>query len=211
MSDLKSYYEELKNKYKVLNLMNEHKKVIFILESPHVDELKNNAPVAGLSGKAMTKTLFKDEKTALGIKIKAEPENKIGIMNICNIPMQRAAYVEEEVVKKYGTINLEKNSHFFDAIEKIRTATKAKYKNEEQNTLQEYIMQDFREEMEKLKDRELLIIPCGKTAEKFFEIADVSSDKWEVFDSVPHPSFGNWSKKKYEDKIKEMKEKIKQK
>lgn len=211
MTYIKSGYEELKEKYKVYNLVNKYKKVVFILESPHVDELKNNAPVAGLSGKAMTKTLFKDEATAIGIKLKGEPENKVGIMNICNIPMQRAAYVEEEIVKKYGTINLEKQSDFFASIEKIRTATKAKYKNENQNELQKYIMQDFREEMEKLKDRELLIIPCGKTAEKFFEIANVSSDKWEVLNGVPHPSFGNWSKKKYEEKIKEMKEKIKEK
>lgn len=210
MSDLKSYYEELKNKYKVLNLMNEHKKVVFILESPHVDELKNNAPVAGLSGKAMTKTLFKDEKTALGIKIKAEPENKIGIMNICNIPMQRAAYKQDKVVEKYGSIDEGKYEEMFDAIEKIRTATKEKYKNENQNILQRHIMQDFREEMQKLKERELLIIPCGKTAEKFFEIANVYSDKWEVLKGIAHPSFNQWSRISNAEKITEMKEKIKE-
>lgn len=208
MNKLQVYYEELKDKYKVFNLMNEEKKVVFILESPHVDELRNEAPVAGLSGKSMTKTLFQGQTTALGIKIKAEPENKIGIMNICNIPMQRLAYSKDKVVEKYGDIDLEKYADFFDAIEKIRTSTKSKYKSEEQNELQEYIMQDFREEMQKLKERKLLIIPCGKTAEKFFEIANVSSENWEVMNGISHPSFNQWSRKTNAEKIKEMKNKI---
>ena len=191
MNLLQNQYEELKDKYKIFNLMNKYKKIVFVLESPHVDELKNNAPVAGLSGKAMTKVLFEENATALGIKLKGMPENKVGIINICNIPMQRTAYKDEEVVKKYGEMNIEEDDSFFEAIEKIRTSPRAKYKEEIKNDLQKLILEDFEVEMERWKEQELIIIPCGKTAEKFYELAKVKSEKWTVLEGIPHPSFGN--------------------
>lgn len=199
-------YEELKKKYKVEHLLNDNKEIIFILESPHIDELLNQAPVSGLSGKAMSKVIFGDEeKTPLGIKTKKEPTSKIGIMNICCIPMQRIAYSNPEVTKMYGAFDDEKYSDFFEIIEKLRTGTKEKYKDTLRNDMQEVILTDFKNELKHIKNKELVIIPCGKTAEVFFEIAGVKSEKWTIMSGVPHPSFGNWHKSKYSEKIKEVK------
>lgn len=205
-------YNELKENYKVNHLLNDNKEIMFVLESPHIDELLNQAPVSGLSGKAMSKVLFGDEeKTPLGIKLKKEMSSKIGIMNICSIPMQRAAYINQEVEKMYGKFDTEKYQTFFDVLEKLRTSTKLNYKEAVKNELQDIILNDFREELNKLKDKKLIIIPCGKTAETFFEAANVKNENWTIVKGVPHPSFGNWHKSKYSEKIKEVKDAIKYK
>ena len=155
----------------------------------------------------MSKVIFGDEeKTPIGIKTKKEPTSKIGIMNICSIPMQRAAYVNEDVEKMYGSFDVETYNSFFDIVEKLRTGTKEKYKDSLRNDMQDVILADFKNELNKLKDKELVIIPCGKTAEVFFGIAGVKSDKWTVMQGVAHPSFGNWYKEKYKISVEKIKE-----
>lgn len=107
-------YKELKKKYKVKHLLNDYKEFLFILESPHIDELLNEAPVSGSSGKTMSKVLFGDEvKIPIGIKLKKEPNSNIGIMNICSIPMQRLAYTNKKVIHMYGDLDIEKYTDFF--------------------------------------------------------------------------------------------------
>jgi len=209
---MKKLYNELKGMYKVKHLIKENTEKIFVLESPHIDELINGAPVSGLSGKAMSKVIYNGEKTeALGIILKREFEanvedsGKNGVMNICPIPMQRAAYLNEEVTKLYGKFNAEKYSEFFDILEKLRTGTRLTYRDEKRNELQAIILEDFKAELDKFKDRNITVIPCGKTAETFVEAANIENAKWELLKGVPHPSFGNWSKKKYSDKISDLK------
>jgi len=209
---MKNLYNELKEMYKVRHLIKENTERVFVLESPHIDELINGAPVSGLSGKAMSKLIYNGEKTeALGIILKREFEEnkegsgKNGVMNICPIPMQRAAYLNEEVTKLYGKFNAEKYSEFFDILEKLRTGTRLTYRDEKRNELQAIILEDFKAELDKFKDRNITVIPCGKTAETFVEAANIENAKWELLKGVPHPSFGNWSKKKYSDKISDLK------
>lgn len=198
-------YEELKKVYKVNHLLNEHKKYIFILESPHIDELLNLAPVAGLSGKAMSKVLFGEgEKVPLGIKIKSDSFSEIGIMNICPIPMQAAAYSNDKVTQKYGEFKGDPYKSFFNVFEKLRTNTKASYKNLIKNELQAHILDDFKKELEKMSESRLVLIPCGKTAGVFLDVLDIQNPKWQILLDVPHPSYGNWHKEKYSAKIAEM-------
>lgn len=212
---MKKQYNELKEAYKVKHLIKENTEKVFVLESPHIDELLNGAPVSGLSGKAMSKVIYNGEKTeALGIILKREFEanvegsGKHGVMNICPIPMQRAAYLNKDVTKIYGEFNVEKYSEFFDILEKLRTGTRLTYRDKKRNELQAIILEDFKAELDKLKDRNITVIPCGKTAETFVEAANIENGKWELLKGVPHPSFGNWFKNKYFDKINEMKSRL---
>ncbi len=50
-------YKKLKN-YFVNDLLHVENNVIFVLESPHIQEVKNGYPVAGKSGNDMSKVLF---------------------------------------------------------------------------------------------------------------------------------------------------------
>lgn len=207
--ELVCMYDQLKSLYKVKNIIDEKRKVIFVLESPHIDELLHEVPVAGSSGKAMNKVLF-GRQEAMGIQLKKEKETKkdfslgnIGVMNVCSIPMQRSAYSNVNVINKYGEDTRDFES-FFDVIEKIRTNTKSIYKSESKNILQHLIINDFIIELEKMRQKNAFFIPCGKTAETFFKIANVQSDTWTVLNNVPHPSFGNWHKQKYKSCIKDI-------
>jgi hypothetical protein len=83
-----------------------------------------------------------------------------------------------------------------------------KYKEPAKNQLQEIILEDFRFELKKLEGKNIILIPCGKTAEMFFEIADMKNDEWDIVKNTPHPSFGNWSKNKYQEKIIEIKKMV---
>lgn len=205
-NQLTKYYAELKEEYSVPNLINEGKKVIFILESPHIDELINNAPVSGLSGKAMSKVVFgTEEKTALGIRLKKETESTIGVMNICSIPMQRAAYIHRDVISHYGEFDHEKYKMFFDVMEKLRTGTIENYKEEAKQHVQDLVLSDFRKKLSALEKANVTLIPCGKVAEIFFKVANIHSDNWSIKYGVPHPSFGNWHKEKYKATIQDLK------
>lgn len=208
-TNLVEQYKELKLQYQVPHLINDNKRVLFVLESPHVDELIHKSPVSGSSGKSMTKTLFPYQNQALGIKLKSEPEHIIGIMNICSVPMQEAAYNDKKVIELYNSNNESVGANsFFNVLENIREKPKTNYNNIETNELQNAILDDFREEMRKLENQPLLIIPCGKTASEFFSMAGVTSTNWTILSGIPHPSFNSWHRNTNKSLIHSMRLKI---
>jgi antitoxin component HigA of HigAB toxin-antitoxin module len=208
-SNFITQYENIKSNYSVPHLINKEKHVLFVLESPHIDELLAQAPVSGKSGKSMTNVLFPFQNDALGIKLKREPDNFIGIVNICSIPMQEIAYNHPNVVSRYNpTKKAIATKSFFEALESIRTNPRLQYLDEEKNELQEAILNDFKEEMMKLEGQELLLIPCGKTATTFLNMSGVSSPNWTILEGIPHPSFNQWKRKTIAMQILDMKLKI---
>lgn len=152
---------------------------IFILESPHKAEIRKKCPAAGTAGKAMARFLLGNREEALGeIILNGKTGNKYGIVNVCQLPMQAGAYdssltgEQKEVIKKLGELrNPERKS--VDA------------------ALYAAILGDLKTRLAKAGPRAKLI-PCGKFARK--AVLNVcGQNPYEV----PHPSFGNWHKKKY--------------
>ncbi|SMB82975.1 Uracil DNA glycosylase superfamily protein [Desulfonispora thiosulfatigenes DSM 11270] len=174
---------------------------IFILESPHVEELKYKLPVAGSSGKMMTKHLFPEEykkkPLPLGLFLDSESgENekvqKIGITNICEIPMQKLAY-PEDVQEKYQQI--------LSILERLRKNVKRL--SDKELIIKEILLTKFKIKIQSVQ-KDTLLIPCGKTAEYYLKQM-INEKDWNIIWEVPHPSYGSWSKKKYQTKIKELK------
>jgi len=199
MSEWKSMFDELAKQYQVLDLVPESSTFLFLLESPHVQELKHGAPVSGSSGISMTKHLFPDRfgKEPLGIVVKNQRVSKVGLMNVCQIPMQAAAYGDEEMKSKYAEL--------LAVLERVRTATnRLSYANADWNQVQEIIVANLRSRLERLTDRKLHVVPCGKFAQKFFRLANVHSPKWRVAEGVPHPSYNGWSKSEYAVAVSSM-------
>jgi len=199
--------EELAVDYTVNDIIAHTAKCIFVLESPHVQELKYGAPVAGLSGASMTKHLFGEEylKFPLGLLVKKNVDekvnrptlNRIGLMNVCNIPMQGAAYRDLEVHRR--------RSEFLKLLESIRSKNNtSKYANESLNILQQIIVDRFVERLDALKDRSCTFIPCGKFAQKFFRLANVGSERWTIIDGVPHPSYNSWDREQYRNVVQKV-------
>ena len=212
--DLKQQYRRQFNElaaqgYLVSDIVTEHCSILFLLESPHVEELKHGAPVSGSSGCSMTKHLFGErfQKHALGILIKKNRDealdrpslNKVGLMNVCQIPMQAHAYGDRNIRAHYASL--------LKVLEGVRRENnQLEYPDEEWNVVQGIIAESLRRKLEKLTHRNLFIVPCGRFAQKFFRLANVQSANWKVIFGVPHPSRDGWDKSQYAAAIQAMKQ-----
>jgi len=152
---------------------------LFFLESPHKDELKNQTPLVGKSGKAVSKFLFgESEEEAFGEKVKQKKTNqKIGIINISNVPLQKIEIISNSV----GT-PLE--------LEDIRNSKK----------VNDVLYKIFKEKMDKMSFPNIKkIIVCGEFALAYFDKYNKDEkngkQKWNsnIISIVPHPARGQWA------------------
>ena len=177
--------------YFVDDLIFEDTKVLFVLESPHTEEVKNGYPVAGKSGKDMSKVLF-SRSEALGKLIYTQEVQGLGIINISNYPLQKSAYKES-----YPELEL---------FEKIRQNPKLRRSDKLGiNPLIIQIMSDFKTRL--MKHKESSIILCGRFAEAAFD-AEFQEGMFQKVVRVPHPSFNQWLRASNQEKIKKMLEVI---
>ena len=167
-------FEEIKD-YFVDDLVYDETEVLFVLESPHNEEVKRAYPVAGKSGKDMSKVLFA-ESEPLGKLISDRKVKTLGIINICNYPMQMSAY----------DANSCDDMEFF---EKIRQNPKLRKKQLPINKVISKIMNDFKSRLSSHKDKKIIL--CGKFAEASFDSVFNELSFKEVI-RVPHPSFNQW-------------------
>lgn len=210
MSEQRQRFEEifdtLAERFYVDSIVTEQSKVVFVLESPHIQEVKFGAPVSGASGTTMSKHLFGAEyNKPLGRLVKKNAEEEIGspaleavgLMNVCGIPMQRTAYKDRAVTERY--------SDFFDVMAGVRQNNqKDQFKDESWNVLQEVILDRFRERLQKQTQHKCVMVPCGRFAQKFFRLAGITSDHWYVIDEVPHPSYNSWDRERYRPVIQKV-------
>lgn len=202
----------LAERFTVPDLVRDTSAGIFILESPHVQELRHGAPVAGPSGATMTRHLFGEPyaRLPLGRIVKKNFEeglgrpslDRVGILNVCPVPMQRTAYPNARAA--------EENREVFDALEGLRQANaKTEYGDAAWREAQEWILEDFRRRLRGLVDRPCAVVPCGRFAQKFFRLADVRSPHWTVVEGIPHPSYNSWDRAEYRFAIERLKAELK--
>jgi len=185
-------YESLKD-YFVNDLVYENAEVVFVLESPHTQEVKNGYPVAGKSGNDMSKVLFGLDE-AFGKLIYEKRITNIAIVNVFNYPLQKSAY------KNPQSLELQQ-------FEKIRQNPKLrKYDKDGINEVIKPMMEDFSRRLLAHKDKKIVL--CGNFAQTVFDSA-VDETQFKEILRVPHPSFNNWKKEKYKDVIQELKRFIK--
>ena len=190
--------------YYIGDLVDEETEIIFVLESPHVYEVKNGYPVAGKSGKDMSKVLIEDEtlkKLSFGQLIFENKIQKFGIVNISNIPLQELAYdLNNKNFLALPTQLIFKDFALFRQNPRLRK------KDARVNNLIRMYQEDFRERLAIHKDKKIVL--CGAFVHKIFNDTFNHSDFKEVLE-VPHPSFNNWAKEKYKAVIEKLLEFIK--
>ena len=190
--------------YFVNDLVDSKTEIIFVLESPHVYEVKNSYPVAGKSGKDMSKILFEDaelKKESFGKLISEKRVQKFGIINISNIPLQELAYdLSDEKFSLLPTQLIFKDFALFRQNPVLRK------KDCRVNKLIKMYQEDFKKRLEVHTDKKVVL--CGAFVHKIFNDTFTHSDFREVLE-VPHPSFNNWQKAKYREKIEKLLEFVK--
>ncbi|WP_274435748.1 hypothetical protein [Alicyclobacillus sp. ALC3] len=190
--------------YHVPDIMLAETRLVFVLESPHVQELKYGAPVSGPSGATMTKHLFGEayERYPLGRLVRKNVDDavhrprldRIGLMNVCNIPMQAAAYDNRQIVQTHGM--------WMQAMATLRSSNQTDtYRDQHVEAVQTVLVLSLRRKLQVLADRPLTLVPCGRFAQKFFRLAGVQSPAWTVIDGVPHPSYNSWDRAQYQDAV----------
>jgi len=190
--------------YFVDDLINSSTEILFVLESPHVYEVKNGYPVAGKSGKDMSKVLLEDKtlkKEPFGKLIYEKKLPSLGIINISNIPLQELAYAQES--EEFSTPfhkNLFKNFSLFRQNPILRK------KESSLNELLRVFYKDFSLRLTPHKDKKVVL--CGAFAQKVF-YENFEANEFNAVIEVPHPSFNNWQKEKYKETIERLLEFIK--
>ncbi len=175
--------------YFVDDIVYEDTKVIFVLESPHTQEIKNGYPVAGKSGVDMSLVLF-NLSEALGKLINEKKVDALGLLNISNYPLQKSAYKNP-------------NLDALEFFELIRQNPKPR-KNAKSgiNIVIQKMLLDFKNRLEKHQDKKVVL--CGRFAQSAFDEVFSDSDFLDVL-RVPHPSFNNWKKVRYKEDIEQLK------
>jgi len=192
--------------YFVNDLIYDDTKVLFVLESPHVYEVKNGYPVAGKSGKDMSKYLVDDnelKKLSFGQLIYERKIPNFGILNVSNIPLQELAY---NLQTDNGSFSALPTQLIFKDFVLFRQNPSKRKKDCRVNKMIDIFANDFKKRLELHKDKKIVL--CGGFVQKIFH-DNFSADEFANLIEVPHPSFNNWSKIKYAEKIKELLEFIK--
>ena len=195
---VKSFYKE----YLVKDVRNISKKgnavVVFILESPHTDEIRKKHPLAGNSGKAVSK-LF-DEKEPIGALIKDSLVKNVAIVNVCNIPMNISAYKCSDL-EKLNCFKLILLNWLRKTIGTDKKAIDNNFKdcNEEKREMIEKIVDDMKRRLCKLqsnlKTKQIVVVPCGNVATAFWKKVVCKNNSVSVIEDIPHPSRNQWTEK----------------
>ncbi|MCL6631403.1 MAG: hypothetical protein K6T63_02115 [Alicyclobacillus herbarius] len=198
---------ELRKHFEVPDIIQPSSRFIFLLESPHVQELRYQAPVSGSSGATMTRHLFGERyaRFPLGLLVKKNRDeekhrpslDRIGLMNVSNIPMQGSAYRSHDVHRNYG--------EWLKALEWVRSNNQRDtFDSPLAQAVQDVLVASLRAKLQKLTDRACVMVPCGRFAQKFFRLADVHSEQWLVIPDIPHPSYNSWDRPRYQPAISRL-------
>ncbi|WP_027339273.1 hypothetical protein [Halonatronum saccharophilum] len=198
MNDLIKKTKDYLSKYKVDDVINKNSKILFILESPHTQEMKFGYPVAGSSGFEMTRFIYgADHKDSFG-KVVSQIEDyeqsyrgltRFSLLNVSSAPMQG------DGLKGYNLSNADKE--VIAILEKLRVNYGARnHKKKEWNEVKSILISDFKERLVKTTERVAsleYIVPCGKFAKSYLDIVkEELIESIKVVEGIPHPSFNQW-------------------
>lgn len=207
LKELNNYLKQNKHKTKpdyyvkdTLEGDEEKAEMLFILESPHKEEVKTNIPLVGNSGSDISAFLYGNEETQpFGKKISTFSSKKIGIMNVSNIPLQVLKETDQNT--NYNTSN-----NIYQELKELRNL---------ENT-NDTLFNFFCEKIIKYRNVKTFVI-CGKFSEVYFDKYILEEKEHSIIKKqyqgeieilkVPHPSYGHWQFiDKHKDNLERLKE-----
>lgn len=183
----------------------EDMKFLFLLESPFIDEVNFKMPLAGSSGKAVTNCLFNSlpninipKDYPFGCYIKNNKDDRFGIINCSNKPMDKKVY---ETI-----INDDKESEII-ILDRIRKNYKTKSSNrhlQEDKEMHKELLNDLTQKLLAYhkKNNSFIIIACGILAKTFLSEIVINPSHQIII--MPHPSRGQWNRKENKEKLKSL-------
>lgn len=167
--------------------------LIFVFESPHVDELKARVPVFGAAGKSAIRFLLSDPTldTSLGRFVQqrhSEGDGRIAVMNVSNVPMQAAAFVNSEAPEV-----VEEDWARIERVRTSRARTVASMRGDGAREISEVLVRGLRDRLDALtRNSECRLVAAGVFARRMVDA--VPDDLIGARLHVPHPSFNQWGR-----------------
>ena len=167
--------------------------LVFVFESPHVEELKARLPVAGAAGRSALRYLLpvQPKDLSLGQFVALSHQagsERIAILNVSNVPMQAAAFVDGDPP------DLQQQD--WALLEKVRRSTARSVpsmRGHEPRALTEDLVTALRDRLSKLAMAEGgQVVAAGIFAQRL--TAAASPDLLSNVLKVPHPSFNQWNR-----------------
>jgi len=158
----------------VANVFANGAKVVFVLESPHVDEVAHGYPLAGSAGREMSWHIFDRRDVPFGL-IALEQEELVSllglpcikpfsVMNVSQQPLQKTAYTANRL-KLPADIALRERLRRSVG----RSATlSTRHDDVSLCQLKEELYRDFKRECASFES-ETVLVPCGNVARAFCE------------------------------------------
>ena len=166
--------------------------LVFVFESPHVDELKTGLPVAGAAGKSALRFLLPGQPKELSLgrfvqQSHAVGDDRIAILNVSNVPMQEAAFVVDSEAP-----DLEEGE--WTLIEKVRQSTArslSSMRGAETRAISELLVDGLHHRLSGVATgSEGRVVAAGAFAQRM--VAAAFPDLRPRPLRVPHPSFNQW-------------------
>ena len=184
----------------VPNVLVNEARVVFVLESPHIEEVANGYPLAGDAGRAMSAHLFERsdipfglvacERRLIGV-LQLAREKPYSVMNVSQEPLQPNAYTANGLPTPDG---MDMRKRLRESLARTGTLSTV-HRDKRLNRLKRELYASFRAECSKLEDG-TVVVPCGKFARAFTKplLAEQGlTPKLEPFGcDVPHPSRRGW-------------------
>lgn len=185
-------------------------RTILLLESPHVDEVDAGHPLAGRSGKAVTKALKQNpsirpmleqieganqNNEAIGCILRRCPGTlRLGLMNASRLPLQEKTYRGQE---DHIWRNWQLHGEFLCYLQTVRDNPALLSVEAEHRASRVYrvLRNDLKSRLEQLPG-DTLIVPCGQVARAFVDVAthlEEYQGAAQIYDQeVLHPSHRHW-------------------
>ena len=186
--------------YKVFSLIEDviKLKVLFILESPYINEYLHQHPAAGESALELTQFLMAqgylknfDAQLPLGCNIKVLNYQSLGILNCSTLPLNKAFYPcalnSEDLAKVNALAAIKQNLN-------QSNPNKLPVDLKKSSTFKDFVSR-LTEVLEQAP-ADIVIVPCGNTAIGFVDaFKTIYQKSLTVLDSLPHPTEPDWAEK----------------
>ena len=169
----------------------EQVRLALVFESPHVNELAAGLPVVGQSGRSALRYLSQNPTASepLGQFVAqrvSTGDGRIAIVNVCNVPMQAAAFGERDAP------NLD--SAEWAMIEKVRTSRSVSLGSMRAGAVRatsEVLVDRLRTRLAAIgSGQDCVVVAAGVFAKRM--VAAVQDDLTNPALEVPHPSYNQW-------------------
>ena len=167
--------------------------LVFVFESPHVDELKSGLPVVGAAGKSALRFLLPDQARDLSLGHFVQQshdagDDRIAILNVSNVPMQAAAFVDVEA-PDLG----EGEWALIERVRRSRARSMSSMRGAGTQAISEVLVDGLRKRLSGAAPGfEGRVVAAGNFAQRV--VAAAFPDLTPGPLHVPHPSFNQWNR-----------------